>query len=62
MKVYTLKLTNDYTHTYTSKESEVEKSEHGICFKRKDGNKGRSVFYPYTSIAYMVEEDEDDNS
>lgn len=58
MEVYTLKLINDYTHTYTSNESKVEEDDKGIYFERKDGNKGRRVFYPYTSIVYMVIEKE----
>jgi len=55
MKVYTLKLTNEFTHTHTSKETEVDYQDHGIKFEMKD----RSVFYPYSSIVYMVVEGED---
>ena len=58
MKVYTLKLTNEFTHTYTSRDTEVDYQDHGVKFERKD----RSVFYPYSSIVYMVIEEEGEDN
>ena len=54
MKVYTLKLTNDYTHTYTSKDTKVDYRDFGVYFERDN----KSVFYPYANIVYITVEEE----
>lgn len=56
MKIYTLKLTNDYTHTYTDEKTDVEYSHRGIFSRIKE--EGKTVFYPYSNVVYVVEEDE----
>ena len=60
MKVYSVKLTNDFTHTYTDKDSVVEYSNRGIFFRKKEKN--REVFYPYSNVVYVVEEEEDESA
>ena len=54
MTIYTLRLTNDYTHTYTSKDVEVEYRDFGVYIKRDS----KSVFYPYANIVYITVEEE----
>lgn len=56
MKVYSVKMTNDFTHTYTDKDTEVEYANHGIFFRTREMN--RKVFYPYSNVVYVVEEEE----